>query len=200
MAETTETLDSPNEELDGQAEPEEVVVDENDDADVLKEKLEKIQENNKKLFARTKKAEGFVLDDGKWIKKPVEKKEVVEEKKPETPSGITEERVGQIMGEQLETRDLNDLDVSDDLRTDIKDYAKLKGISVKKALDSDYIKFRKTEEEKSATEDEASLGGGKRTTATKDPSKIEVNTLDTRKEEDQKEFEKWEEAKRKELG
>ena len=197
MVETTENLDSPNEEIDGQVEPEEVVVDENDDADILKEKLEKIQENNKKLFARTKKAEGFVLEDGKWIKK-VEK--VVEEKKPETPSGITEERVGQIMGEQLETRDLNDLDVSDELRTDIKDYAKLKGISVKKALDSDYIKFRKTEEDKSANENEASLGGGKRTTATKDPSKIEVNTLDTRKEEDQKEFEKWEEAKRKELG
>ena len=66
---------------------EEVVVDENDDLDALTEKLEKISEQNKQLFARAKKAEGFELKDGKWVKpqkpeKPVEKTPSSEPSKP----------------------------------------------------------------------------------------------------------------------
>ena len=49
---------------------EDVVVDESDNVDVLKEKFEKVSEQNKQLFARTKKSEGFELKDGNWVKPP----------------------------------------------------------------------------------------------------------------------------------
>jgi len=56
--------------------------DENDDSDALKEKFEKISEQNKQLFARAKKAEGFELKDGKWVKP--EKSKKIEQDKSES--------------------------------------------------------------------------------------------------------------------
>lgn len=52
-----------------------------DDVDALKGNLTKLQEQNKKLFARAKRAEGFEFRDDKWIKK--ESTEAVKETKPE---------------------------------------------------------------------------------------------------------------------
>ena len=60
-----------NEELDGQVEPEitsdgtEVL----DDVTALQEKLAETEAKNRQLFERAKKAEGFELKDGKWVKK-----------------------------------------------------------------------------------------------------------------------------------
>jgi hypothetical protein len=53
-----------------------VVLDDNDDTEVLKEKFEKVTETNKKLYARAKKAEGFVLEGDKWVKPPKEEKTI----------------------------------------------------------------------------------------------------------------------------
>ena len=50
-----------------------IVVDDNDDVDALKEKFEKVSEQNRQLFSRAKKAEGFELKEGKWVKPKVEK-------------------------------------------------------------------------------------------------------------------------------
>jgi len=78
-----ENLDSLNE---GQGDA--IVLDENDDIDAVKEKFGKLSErsqktsdNNKQLFSRAKKAEGFELKDDKWVK--IEKKEVKKEVKTE---------------------------------------------------------------------------------------------------------------------
>lgn len=87
--ETIETLDSTNEE--------QVAVDVNDSPDALKEKFEKLStshqkvlDNNRRLFARAKKAEGFELDaDGKWIK--LEKPKADDDKskaKPKQKDGL----------------------------------------------------------------------------------------------------------------
>lgn len=48
----------------------------------LKEKLEKSERSNKQLYTRAKKAEGFELKDGEWVKKEEPSKE--EEKKEKT--------------------------------------------------------------------------------------------------------------------
>jgi len=65
---------------------EDVIVEENDDVDALKEKFEKISEQNKQLFARAKKAEGFELKDGEWVKPPkVEKPKEVKPKVENEP-------------------------------------------------------------------------------------------------------------------
>ena len=86
--ENTENLDSPNEDKDA------IVLNEDDDIDAVKEKFGQLSEkskktfdDNKQLFSRAKKAEGFELKDGKWtkIEKSVEKVEKKsEEKKPDT--------------------------------------------------------------------------------------------------------------------
>ncbi|MDE2103081.1 MAG: hypothetical protein KGL39_37900 [Patescibacteria group bacterium] len=60
--ENNENLDSPNEE--------EVVTEADDHSgDEGEETVESLKEKNAKLFARAKKAEGFELVDGKWVKK-----------------------------------------------------------------------------------------------------------------------------------
>src|SRR3990167_6764094 len=70
-----------NENLDSEIEA--INLDEISDVDVLKEHYQKLDENyrdvfgkNKQLFERTKKAEGFELKEGKWVKPKVEKPKV----------------------------------------------------------------------------------------------------------------------------
>lgn len=78
---------------------EDVVIDDNDDADALKEKLVKVSEQNKQLFSRAKKAEGFELKDGKWVKPKVEKpteKPKVDTGNPNEPSKPNELDYGQL--------------------------------------------------------------------------------------------------------
>lgn len=81
---------------------EEVVVEENDDSDALREKLIKVSEQNKQLFSRAKKAEGFELKDGQWVKPelPEETKEKVETKvetdQPKEPSKSDDLDYGQL--------------------------------------------------------------------------------------------------------
>lgn len=70
-----------NEENDEITTPE---IEENDDIEVLKEKYQSLSDANKKLYARTKKAEGFELKDGKWSKPPKEEKPE-EKKSPKAP-------------------------------------------------------------------------------------------------------------------
>ena len=194
-------LTASKEDTDGQEEPETVVVEDTDDADVLKEKLEKIQEQNIHLFERTKKAEGFIKgDDGKWVKKPIEVKEPAKPKETPIPSGLTEEQVGKLLGEQLEKRDVESFDISDSLKKEVSNYAKLNNVSVKKALDSEYIQFKLDKEKDETRTEEASLGGGKRTTAKVDPGDIDTKTIDHSTEEGQKKMSDWEDNARKELG
>ena len=48
----------------------------------------------------------------------------------------------------LEKRELEDLELGDELKREVQNYAKLNGVSIKKALSSDYISFLKEKEEK----------------------------------------------------
>ena len=62
-----------------------------DDVNVLKEKLQKVNEANKQLFMRAKKAEGFELKEGKWVKPKAEPKV---DKEPFKESQQPKERTG----------------------------------------------------------------------------------------------------------
>lgn len=198
--EYNENPDSLNGELDGQAEPEIEGLDEVDDPDVLKEKLQKVQEQNKQLFERTKKAEGFVKgDDGKWVKKPVEPKSP--EPKPKETPAASKEDIDKLLDEKLEKRELDSLDLSEKLKQEVGSYAKLKGVSVKQALNSEYIKFIKEQDEKDDRVTDASLGGGKRKgTARKDYSQMNPSSFDLRTEQGRKDKAEWDDYMRKTLG
>ena len=193
--ENIEDLDSTTQELDGQEELETEELEETDDLDVLKEKLNKTLEANKKLFARTKKAEGFEEVDGKWVKKTTEVKP--ELKKKEEPAVGDIDR---LLDEKLEKRELESLDVSDQLKKEVAIYAKLNSVSIKKALASDYIQFKKEQEDSVKESEEASLGGSKRGTTKKDYSKVDPKSFDPSTEQGKKDKAEWEKYIREELG
>lgn len=197
MADENGNLDPTNEELDEQVELVDAYDLEEEDAGVLKEKLALVAEQNKQLFARAKKAEGFTKgDDGKWVKKPAEHRpEPKLEVKPKDSPDIDK-----LLDEKLEKRELEALDLSDDLKKEVSVYAKVNGVSIRKALTSDYIQFKKNKDEDRAKAEEASLGGGRRTTAKKDISQIDPNSLDLTTEEGRKEKAAWDAHIAKQLG
>ncbi len=85
-----------------------------------------------------------------------------DKKSKETPD--IEVMVGNKVNAILEERDLNSLGLSDELKAEVKDLAKLKGISVREAMNLPYIQARKEEAEreeriKKATPPRSGKGG-----------------------------------------
>lgn len=124
---TNENGNSENPELD---EVLELDVDETD-VDVIKEHAQKVEDRNKQLYARVKKAEGFELVDGKWVKQPKPKTEI----KPTETNTTVKEKLSQ--GDLIR---IIKADVPEDKIDEILDYAKLKGITVAEALNAPLIK------------------------------------------------------------
>src|SRR3990167_9936467 len=113
--ENIENLDSSNEELSEES------------AQETSPEIEALKEQNKQLFARAKKAEGFTLKDGKWVKEL--KLEPKLEPKPEVKK---EPEAGQ----GLSSKDILYLakaDVKEDEIDTVLEWAKFKNISVKDA-------------------------------------------------------------------
>lgn len=193
LNEEIKTLDSENDE-ERISEINEKINSLNDEISSLNEDdddKEVLVERNKRLYARAKKAEGFVLENNVWIKKPkLEIKPKVIEKV------ITDESV---INKVLDKRELESLDLSDNLKKEIKTYAEIQGISVKKALDSDYISFLKEKEEKKQKIDDASLGSNRKKTK-KDYSEMKVTDFDLTTPEGKAEFAKYEEHVKNILG
>lgn len=160
--ENIENFDSLNEDnTDEQFKLEDIDLEE-EDVETLKEKLTSISEKNKKLFERAKKAEGFTKEDGKWVKKKPEPKP-----KPKADETIKENDIELRVNKILEKRDIEALDLSDELKEQVQTYAKVSNVSIKKALDSDYIQFLKEKDDKKRETEEASLGGKQRGGTTK---------------------------------
>lgn len=98
-----------------------------DDSDDVK----KLKEQNKKLFERAKKAEGFVKDkDGNWVKKA---KPALQQKTQSESSKIEITPLDTIALMEAKVTDADDIN-------DVLDYARFKKISVRDALKSNVIK------------------------------------------------------------
>jgi len=147
-------MEDTNELLDSQNQP-------NEDSDSLfaiqddqpDEEKVKLAEQNKRLFARAKKAE-------------VELKALKETPKPEIkekPVDFSE--IEKKVDEKLNERELSAMDLSDNLKSELKAYANAKGVSYKEASKSEYIKFLSDKEASIKKEEEASAnsqGGTKK--------------------------------------
>jgi hypothetical protein len=179
ISEITEKVNSLNDEIKTLESSDE------DDVEILKER-------NSKLYARAKKAEGFTLEDNKWVKKP----------KPEVKPKVIDKVVTDesVINKVLDKRELESLDLSDGLKREVETYAKVQGISVKKALSSDYISFLKEKEEKKQKIDDASLGSKRRANTKKDYSEMTASDFDLKTPDGKAEFAKYEDYLRKELG
>jgi hypothetical protein len=120
------------------------------DPDEQGELLDKIVEREK---ANREKLSGAIKQKISWrekyqtFEKPKEKPEGGEKpNKQEIPD--IDKLVDQKLTERLEARELETLDLSDDLKAEVKDLARLKGISVREAAQLPYIQSRREEIER----------------------------------------------------
>ena len=161
-----------------------------EESDEDSEEIKSLKQKNQSLYEQLKKAKGFERDkDGKWIKKP---EKPTPEVKPQTPiSGID---VNKVISETLDQRDLEALDIGDELRKEVRGYAKLHNVSIKKALDSQYIQFLQEKENKERKVEGASLGGKTRSSQSQDFEKKSPEDFDLRTEEGRQgwaEYKEW---------
>lgn len=137
---------------------------EGDDAEALKKSNEQLKENNRKLFARAKKAEGWTQDkDGNWVK--TEKKADPKPKSEEKPAGDDNNRdqsdpsVTSFVS-RLAAKDVPDDEIEDRLEQARK-IARVEGIPLKDAFkDPLFIAYSKERDEQ-LKKDAAKLGGSK---------------------------------------
>jgi len=114
------------------------------------EKLVKLADSNKKLFARAKKAEEelkAIKSSSKEVEKPLPVQPAQQQ-----PVGDLEK----MLDEKLNERDLASTDLSDNLKSEVRAYAKAKGVSYREAVKSEYINFLKEKEDETTRADEAS--------------------------------------------
>lgn len=118
---------------------EDLVIEEDWDTETIKEKtaehnqkireaFTKFDEDNKQLYARTKKAEGFEFKDGKWVKPGNNEK--TETKAPQTDSSLSTKDVFVLIKAGVPEEDIDE----------VVEYSKLKNISISEALNSPIVK------------------------------------------------------------
>ncbi len=149
----------------------------------------KYSDNEKKLYARAKTAEA----DAKLARE-----ELAKSKTSGKPAPVGD--IDKLLDAKLEKRDLDALDLSDELKKEVSTFAKVQGVSVKQALKSDYISYLKDKEDKKERINNASLGANRRGNVKKDYSEMTASDFDLRTPEGKAEFAKYEEHLKKELG
>lgn len=149
MEDTTELLDSQIE-----TENSSTAQDDTSVSDTPTEDVETLKQLNKQLFARAKKAEGFVLINGEWVK-------------PEKPAPKVEPKPEVLNNLGMSLKDIRALqDVHDDDVDEVTEFAKFKGISIAEAKKLPVIQnLLKDNAEKRASAQAANTGPSKRGTA-----------------------------------
>ena len=121
-----------------------------------------------------------------WRKKATEKPT-----EPEKKDNVVLPQGNFVTKEELEQRDLDSLDISEELKPEIKKYATLNKVSLKEALKSDYISFLKEKHELKAKNEEAGLGNKSVIQSKKDLSSKTPADFDRSTPEGRAEWEEW---------
>lgn len=108
---------------------------------------------------------------------------------PQEKTNVPPVDVEKIVAEQLEKRDLDALEYSDELKTEIQRIAKLNNISVKQAVRDPYIAFKLNEYEREQKTEEASISrtnrsGGRKTYTFDNPPVVDMSNEKGRAEWD----------------
>lgn len=122
---------------------------------------------------------------------PVEKKP--EEKPQVQPNSVSTEDIMKEVDKRMEEKELDSLDLDDEMKQEVKNYVKLNNVSPKEALKSPYMQFRKKEADEKIKADEASISSTHKTMAKRDFSEMTPDDFDLKTEEGRK---GWEEFKR----
>jgi len=149
------------------------------------EKIAKLEDANKKLFARAKKAE----EEAKALKNKPQEEKPKEEPKP-TPTPVDD--IDRKIEEKINERDLASMDLSDELKSEVKTYAKAKGISYRDAEKSEYIGFLKQKEaEKIKAEEASATSKGIGIKTKRDFANLSDEQINNLSDEEWKEYKIW---------
>lgn len=130
--------------VDSELDTKDTEINDDDDVDALKEKHQKLSDANRQLFARAKKAEGFELKDGKWVK-PEKPKEAPKEKpKVETEPPKESSKPNELDYGQLALLRQEGIKGSGEMAL-FKEIMSETGKGLLDVLDSSYFKSRLTE-------------------------------------------------------
>jgi len=155
-------------------------LDEIEQPDLIDQLVEEHMETKKKLSTAIKQKR-------KWREEAQKKVSSKEEKSEEkSPSDIE-----RLIDERFDQRELDISDLSDELKKEVQAYAKVQGIRIKDALNSEYIGFLKGKEEQRKKEEEASTSFKRKSQAGRDFSKMSPEDFDLTTEEGQKGFEEY---------
>jgi len=155
-------------------------LDEIEQPDLIDQLVEEHMEIKKKLGTAIKQKR-------KWREEAQKKVSSKEEKSEEkSPSDIE-----RLIDERFDQRELDISDLSDELKKEVQAYAKVQGIRIKDALNSEYIGFLKGKEEQEKKEEEASTSFKRKSQAGRDYSKMSPKDFDLTTEEGQKGFEEY---------
>jgi hypothetical protein len=155
--------------------------DEVDDAERIDKLVTKEVENRKALSSAI----------GQKIKHRTEAEELRKKViQPSQESKLPTEEIGKVVAQELEKRDLDSLEYSDDLKKEIQRIAQVQNISVKQAARDPYIVYKIGEYEKQAKIDEATISrtnrsSGKTNYSFDKPPEIDQSTEEGRKEWDE---------------
>lgn len=114
--------------------------------------------------------------------------------KPQTVVIPTEipNNIDEILERKFEERELNSLDYSDELKTNVKNYAKANNMSIGQAIKSPFMDFLKVEEDKKAKSEDASIGSKHRSPSSQDFTKVDpTKDFDLSTKEGQESYQAW---------
>ena len=166
------------------------------DGDLIEKLANKQLESNKKLSTAIKQKIGWRTK----AEAKAEEKTQVEQKKEDKPQVQLQpkedvvEIINQKVEEKLEEKELDSLDLSDELKSEIKNYAKATGLKISKVLKTDYFNFLKEKEENAKKVEKAGIGGKRNAPSTKEfsltkPPKPDMSTKEGIEEWEA--YEKW---------
>jgi hypothetical protein len=157
--------------------------DEVDDAERIDKLVAKEMENHKKLSIAIRQK----ID---WRTKATTAPTDPPKPSQEAPKPATED-IGKVVAQELEKRDLDSLEYSDDLKKEIQRVAQVQNISIKQAARDPYIVFKIGEWEKAQKADEAAISRTNRSSGKKQYSLDAPPEVDMSSAEGRKEYDDW---------
>jgi len=121
------------------------------------------------------------------------KKEEKPEEKPQLQPKVvlSEDEILKKVEERLNQKELDSLGLSDELKQEVQNYAKLRNVSITEAVKSPFIQFQIKEAEEKAKAEEASISSTHKTMAKRDFSNMSPKDFDLSTPEGRKEFEEY---------
>jgi len=175
-------------------------LDEEENADLIESLVQDKIEERKQLSTAIKQKVAYREKLKAQESSGQEEEEQKKEKKSQTTTdedGLLE-KLKITIKQELEERDLKSFDLEDEIKAEVRDYAKLKNITYAEALKSDYIQFRKQALETLKREEKASASSKGKAfgMAQRDFSQMSPNDFDLTTKEGREEFEEYKKFKK----